>query len=276
MTAFCNRRVPAIALAKELIEEGKLGEIYQWRATWLSDWPMAPTFPLVWRMRKEKAGFGALTDIGSHATDLARYLVGEIEQVVGMTATFIKERPLPDDPSRKGPVTVDDAALFLARFANGAIGSFEVTRFAGGNKERLGFQINGSKGSLRFDLNRMNELEYFSWEDSPRVQGFRTIFVGHEQHPYGENWWPQGHQIGYGELFVNQAYELMNALAEDRMPVPSFEDGVRCQAVLEAVARSVAEERWVNVEELLALTSEEGHEHILPLEIGRDEKAPTA
>ncbi len=250
MTAFNFRRIPAVTLAKEFIEEGKLGRIYHWRATWLSDWIVDPGFPLVWRLQKDKAGSGALGDIGSHIVDLARYLVGEIEAVVGMTETFVKERPLLDDPTKRGQVTVDDAALFLARFESGAIGSFEATRFAGGDKERVGFEINGSKGCLRFNYNYFNELHFFSWEDPPREQGFKTIYVGDERHPYVKHWWPNGHFIHYGSLFVNQAYELVKALANDEMPVPNFEDGVKCQAVLEAVERSVEEERWIRPAEL--------------------------
>jgi predicted dehydrogenase len=251
MTAFNFRTVPAITLAHELIQEGRLGEIYHWRAHWLSDWIMAPDFPLVWRLQADKAGLGALGDIGAHVVDLARWLVGEVGEVVAMAETFIKERPLVDDPTRRGQVTVDDGAAFLARFANGALGVFEVTRFAGGNKERMGFEVNGSKGSLRFEYNHMNELDFFSWEESPRTQGFRTIFVGNPAHPYVANWWPNGHFIHYGALFVNQVYSLLEALADGRMPSPNFRDGLACQAVLEAAARSVAERRWVAIAELL-------------------------
>ncbi len=251
MIAFNFRRIPAVALAKELIAEGKLGRICQWRATWLSDWIMPADFPLVWRLQKDKAGSGALGDIGSHIVDLARFLVGDIESVVGAWETFRAERPLVGDPTRSGQVTVDDATLFLARFENGALGSFEATRYAGGDKERVGFEINGEKGSLRFNYNYFNELHFFSWEEPPREQGFKTIYVGDPAHPYVKNWWPNGHFIHYGSLFVNQAYELFKALANDQMPTPNFEDGVQCQAVLEAVEKSIAEERWVQPAELL-------------------------
>ncbi len=251
MIAFNFRRIPAVALAKEFIEEGRLGRICQWRATWLSDWVMSEDLPLVWRLQKDKAGSGALGDIGSHIIDLARFLVGDIESVVGMWETFKKERPLMDDPTKSGQVTVDDAVIFLARFENGVIGSFEATRYAGGDKERVGFEINGEKGSLRFNYNYFNELHFFSWEDPPREQGFKTIYVGDPAHPYVKNWWPNGHFIHYGSIFVNQAYELFKALAHNEMPVPNFEDGVQCQAVLEAVEKSIAEQRWVRPAELL-------------------------
>ncbi|MGQ9627685.1 MAG: Gfo/Idh/MocA family protein [Anaerolineae bacterium] len=252
MVAFNFRRIPAVALAREFIQEGKLGQIYHWRATWLSDWLMSRDFPLVWRLEKEKAGSGSLGDIGSHVVDLARFLVGEIEEVIGTWETFCKERPLVEDPTKKGRVTVDDATLFLARFANGAIGSFEVTRFAGGNKERVGFEINGEKGSLRFNYNYFNELHYFSWDDPPREQGFKVIYVGDPQHPYVRNWWPNGHFEHYGSLFVNQAYELVRSLQAGEMPTPNFEDGVECQAVLEAVEKSIRERSWVRPADLLS------------------------
>lgn len=256
MVAFCNRCVPAIALARELIKEGKLGRIYHWRGSWIADWCIDPKSPLVWRLQRDIAGSGALGDIGSHMVDLARYLVGEIDSVIGITETFIKERSLLDDPDRIGKVDVDDACLFLARFESGALGSFEVTRVATGNKERYGFEINGSKGSLRFNYNHMDELYYFSRQDQPKEQGFRTIFLGGDKdHPYvGTKWgWGGGHgESGYGDLFTFQAYELMKAIANDTMPSPNFQDGVRCQAVLEAVGKSVEEGHWIKIKELMA------------------------
>jgi predicted dehydrogenase len=250
MLAFNFRRIPAITLARQFIEEGKIGRICHWRASWLSDWIMPEGFPLVWRLQKGNVGSGPLGDLGAHVVDLARFLVGEVDEVVGMWETFRKERPLADDPTRTGQVTVDDAALFLARFTSGALGSFEVTRYAGGNRQRFGLEINGDRGSLRFNFNYFSELHYFSWDDPPREQGFKVIYVGDPQHPYAANWWPNGHFTHYGSLFVNQAYELFKALANDEMPVPNFEDGVRCQAVLEAVEKSIQERRWVRPADL--------------------------
>lgn len=256
MVCFNYRRVPAIALAKKLIEEERLGRIYHFRAVYLQDWIVDPDFPLVWRLRKEKAGSGVHGDLNAHIIDLARYLVGEIAEVVGMAETFIKERPLPAEntaglgavPSgKKGRVTVDDATLFLARFKNGALGSFEATRFATGRKNYERIEINGSKGSLVFCLERMNELEFYSLEDSKAVQGFRTILATENLHPYVQAWWPPGHLIGYEHTFVHTVYDLIECLAQDKKPFPNFVDGVRCQEVLEAVINSVEKEKWISV-----------------------------
>lgn len=249
LVGFNYRRVPAIALAKQFVEEGKLGKICLWRATWLSDWVMPEDFPLVWRLRKDKAGSGALGDIGSHIIDLARYLVGDISKVIGTWETFRKERPLEEDPTRTGQVTVDDGAVFLTRFENGAMGTFEATRYAAGNKDLFSFEINGERGSLRFNYNHSGALEYFTWDDPPRDGGFRTIYLGNSEQPY--SWWPNVLPVGYGDTFVNEMYELVSALQEDRMPSPGFEVGVQCQAVVEAVIRSIEEERWVNLSEMI-------------------------
>ena len=253
---FNYRRVPAIALARQLIEAGEIGKVYHWRATWLEDWAINPETPLVWRLQRDKAGSGSLGDLGSHLIDLARYLVGPIKETIGMTETFIKERPLlPADRTAdktRGPVTVDDGALFLARFENGAIGSFEATRFAGGNRDRFTFEINGSKGSLYFDFQRLNELRYYSWNDSVQQQGYRTIVVGQSEHPYVGNWWPTGLGLGYDAAFVHTIYDFLNALAEGKSAQPDFRQGLQVQSVLEATSRSVDEKRWVQVNEVLA------------------------
>jgi len=255
MVGFNYRRVPAVGLAKKMIEEGKIGEVYHFRATYLQDWIVDPEFPLVWRLQKEKAGSGPHGDLNAHIIDLARYLVGEFDQVVGMSKTFIHERPLPEEVTglaakagaKKGKVTVEDACLFLAKFKNGALGSFEATRFATGRKNYNRFEINGSKGSIVFNLEEMNVLEFYSREDPDYAQGFKRIMVTESTHPYISAWWPPGHIIGYEHTFVHQAYDLMNALAEDKMPSPSFVDGVRCQEVLEAVEKSVQKGKWVKV-----------------------------
>ncbi len=259
MVAFNYRRVPAIGLAKQLIESGKLGKIYHYRATYLQDWIVDPEFPLVWRLQKDKAGSGPHGDLNAHITDLAHYLVGDIDKVIGMSETFIKKRPLEEGPvgllSAKsgreyGEVTVDDATLFLAKFKGGALGSFEATRFATGRRNFERIEINGSKGSLVFNFERMNELEYYSKEDDPNEQGFKTILVTEPTHPYIKAWWPPGHTIGYEHTFIHEVYDLMQAIAGDEMPSPDFKDGVKCQAVLEAVEKSIAEERWVGIDEV--------------------------
>ena len=253
---FNYRRVPAIALARQLIDEGKIGQIYHWRTTWLEDWAIDPEAPLVWRLQRDKAGSGTLGDLGSHLIDLAHYLVGPIKETIGATETFIKERPLlPADRTAdktRGPVTVDDGALFLVRFDGGAMGSFEVTRFAGGNRDRFVFEINGSKGSLYFDFQRLNELRYYSWDDSTQEQGYRTIVVGQSEHPYVGNWWPTGLGLGYDAAFVHTISDFLNGLAEGRSAEPDFRQGLQVQSVLEATSRSVDEKRWVRVDEVLA------------------------
>lgn len=223
----------------------------------MQDWVVDPEFPLVWRLRREKAGSGALGDIGAHIIDLARFLVGEITHVVGMTATFIEERPLPmemmDLTSAAGPqrgkVNVDDGVAFLARFDNEAIGNFEATRFATGRKNYQRFEINGSRGSLVFNLERMNELRFYSLDDAPHCQGFRTILVTESVHPYVSAWWPPGHGLGYEHTFTHAVADLLNAVGEDRMPQPDFAEGVKVQAVLEAVEESWAQKKWVQVKE---------------------------
>jgi predicted dehydrogenase len=259
MVAFNYRRVPAIQLAKKFIEEGKLGKIYHYRATYLQDWIVDPEFPLVWRLQKDKTGSGPHGDLNAHIIDLAHYLIGELDKVVGMNETFIKKRPLIEEASsglsatskkEYGEVTVDDATLFLAKFKGGALGSFEATRFATGRKNFERIEINGSKGSLVFNFERMNELEYFSGEDDSNEQGFRTIMVTQPTHPYMSAWWPPGHIIGYEHTFIHEVYDLMQAIAKDEMPSPDFEDGVKCQTVLEAVEKSIEDGKWVQICEL--------------------------
>ena len=179
------RRAPAVMLARELIEEGKLGRLYHFRGTYLQDWVADPSVPLVWRLRKEAAGSGALGDIASHSLDLARFLVGEITEVTGALETFVKERPLPENPKKKGKVTVDDASASVVRFDNGALGTIEASRFATGRKNYNRFEINGSKGSVVFNLERMNELDVYLTGDDPAVQGFHNVMVTNgASHPY--------------------------------------------------------------------------------------------
>lgn len=252
MVAFNFRRIPAVTLAREFVREGKLGKIHMWRATWLSDWSRAEDVPLVWRLQKERAGYGVLGDLGSHMIDWARYVIGEIDTVIGNWQTFRKERSLESDPGRVGQVTVDDAVSFLAQFENGAMGTFEATAYAGGHKDWLTFEINGEKGSLRYNLTEFDRLQLFTTEDPPREQGFKTILVADQSHPYMH--WTRNRQFldNYGALFINQAYELFKALDKDEMPVPNFEDGLRCQAVVEAVAKSIEQGRWIRPAELLS------------------------
>lgn len=238
------RRVPAVAFARELISAGRIGEIYHYRGTYLQDWLVDPDFPRVWRLEKARAGSGALGDLLSHSIDLARYLVGEITEVSGLLKTFIPERPLPDSRTM-APVEVDDAALSLVKFGNGAVGTIEATRFAAGRKNYNRFEINGSLGSIVFNLERMNELELYVNEGLE--SGFRTIQVTGKGYPYMEGWWPRGHIIGYEHTFTHTVLDLLKAVAEGQLPTPNFEDGVRNQLVLDAVERSAVSGSWESV-----------------------------
>ncbi len=245
MVCHNYRRVPAVQLAKKFVDEGRIGEIRHWRAVYLQDWLLDPKSPLTWRLRKETGGAGPLADLGSHLVDLAHFLLGPITEVVGVAETFIKERPLDGtDGVEMGRVTVNDAAAFLARFACGAIGTFEATPLVPGRKAHESFEINGSEGSLVFDLERMNELKVHFEEDPPEVSGFRTVLVTEPEHHYMEAWWPPGHIIGYEHTFVHTIKDLLDGIAAGKSPAPTFEDGYRCQAVLDAVQRSVESRAW--------------------------------
>ncbi|MFI7128316.1 Gfo/Idh/MocA family protein [Nonomuraea sp. NPDC050153] len=254
MVAFNYRRVPAIALARRYVEEGRIGEVRHVRAAYLQDWIVDPEFPLVWRLQKDKAGAGALGDIGSHIVDAAQFITGQ--QVVGVSAlteTFIKERPIAAASSGleatgtadMGEVTVDDAALFIGRLSGGGLASFEATRFAFGRKNAMRIEINGSLGSLAFDFEAMNEL-WFSSDGG----GFERILVTEPDHPYVGAWWPPGHGLGYEHTFTHEINDFLEAIATGADPTPSFADGLRVQRVLEAVERSAAQgSRYMNVED---------------------------
>lgn len=248
MVNFNYRRVPAVQLARKLVREGRIGEIRHWRAVYLQDFILDPGFPLIWRFRKEDAGSGALGDLGAHVVDLAHLIVGPIASVVGTSETFIKERPLEESGRETGEVTVDDATAFLARFENGAIGTFEATRLAPGRKNHNRFEVNGSEGSLVFDLERMNELEVYFADDPGDAGGFRTVMVTEPDHPYMQAWWPPGHIIGYEHTFTHTVRDLLDGISTGENPAPTFEDGYRCQAVLDAVERSFESGRWTNPE----------------------------
>jgi predicted dehydrogenase len=241
------RRAPAVMLAKRLIDEGTLGDIRHYRGIYLQDWIADPRFPLVWRLDRKKAGSGALGDIAAHSIDLARFLVGEIVEVSACLETFVKQRPLPDNPKRTGKVTVDDAVAALVRFDNGALGTIEASRMALGRKNSNRFEINGSKGSLSFDLERLNELDVYLQSDPKSVRGFRRVLVTEADHPYIKAWWPPGHIIGYEHTFVHTVFDLIEAIADDRLPTPNFIDGVRNQRVLQAMEKASASRRWVKI-----------------------------
>ncbi len=257
---FNYRFTPAILLAKQLIDSGKLGTLYHFRAKYLQDWILDPLFPLVWRLDKSVAGSGAHGDLGAHLIDLAHFLVGGMKRVIGANKTFITERPevsvmqgltaeSPENAAMK-TVTVDDATLFLTEFESGALGSFEATRLAAGHKNDMSFEINGSKGSVRFEFERMNELQYLDATEDPSIRGFRTIQATEGCHPYIKAWWPAGHVIGYEQTFVHEFHEFIRAIVQNGATSPSFADGVRCCQVLDAVDKSIAEERWIRVEDI--------------------------
>ena len=258
MVGFTYRRVPAIGLARQLVAEGRLGEIRHVRAQYLQDWIADPLAPMSWRLDKEKAGSGALGDIGAHVIDLTQFITGRtISGVSGLLETFVKERPLPAESGRlsgvggseMGTVTVDDAAAFLARFDGGALGVFEATRFATGRKNAIRLEINGSDGSLAFDFEDMNVLHFHDATEPAVTAGFRRIVVTEPEHPYVGAWWPAGHGLGYEHGFTHQVVDLLTAIAKDEDPTPSFADGLQVQRVLDAVERSAADRStWTSIQ----------------------------
>ncbi|WP_439380810.1 Gfo/Idh/MocA family protein [Amycolatopsis lexingtonensis] len=247
MVAFNYRRVPALAHARKLVASGALGEIRHVRSVYLQDWLSDPEAPMTWRLRKESAGSGALGDLGAHIVDAAQFVTGDlITGVSALTNTFVKQRPAENGGT--DDVTVDDTALFLARLAGGAVATFEATRFALGRKNAMRLEVNGSKASLAFDFESMNELQWY--EGSGTEAGFRRILVTEPQHPYVGVWWPPGHLLGYEHTFTHEVADLLDAIGAGTDPAPSFDDGLRVQRVLDAVEKSAAAEAsWTAVEE---------------------------
>ena len=241
MCAFNYRFVPALRLAREIIQAGRLGRIYHFRAQYLQEWILDPTFPMVWRLDAGSAGSGALGDLGTHIIDLARFLVGEPASVSAVTATFIPERATAEGSTAQ--VSVDDAFAATLTFANGAIGTLEASRFARGRKNHQVIEINGEKGSLAFNLERLNELEvYLPEEEQPRdVQGFRQVLVTESSHPFYDAWWPQGHIIGWEHTFVHEIKHFFDAIVNGKSVAPEgadFEDGYRASVVADAILES--------------------------------------
>ncbi|MFG3559001.1 Gfo/Idh/MocA family protein [Micromonospora sp. NPDC047557] len=270
MCGFNYRRVPAVTMMRQMVADGRLGVIRHVRATYLQDWIVDPQFPLVWRLQKDRAGSGALGDIGAHIIDLTQFVVGQrITGVSAITETFVKERPLPagssglaatvdgsgsvdGNGSATGPVTVDDAAIFVARLDGGALATYEASRFATGRKNALRVEINGSLGSVVFDLERLNELEFYDATRPTLEQGFSRILVTESDHPYMSAWWPPGHIIGYEHSFTHQMRDLIEAIATGTDPAPSFADALQVQLVLDAVTRSAdVGSSWTDVEPAL-------------------------
>ena len=253
------RRVPAVSFAKQMIDSGRLGRIYHWRGAYLQDWISDPSFPLTWHLREESAGAGPQNDLNSHSVDLARYLVGEISTVSAMLKTFIFERPIPgagagtfsfgsgSSSAEMGKVTVEDAAFMVVEFENGALGSFETSRFANGRKNYNTFEIYGSEGSLSFNMERMNELEYLDLGDPAEEQGFKTIQTTDPSHPYMSAWWPPGHIIGYEHTFIHAVKDFLEAIENDTEISPNLYDGMKVMQVLQAGVQSSETGRHVSV-----------------------------
>ena len=236
LCAFNYRFVPAIRLAREMLEAGELGEVYHFRGRYLQEWIADPAFPKVWRLDRAVAGSGALGDLGAHVIDLARYLVGEVASASGLTRTFVENR-------EGGRVDVDDAVEAAVEFDGGAVGTIEASRFCPGRKNGLAFEINGSKGSIAFELERLNELQVYLAGSSPggRAQGFRTVLVSEADHPFWEHWWPHGHIIGWEHTFVHELHHLLSCIARGEPVGPhgaTFEDGYRAAEVCDAILRS--------------------------------------
>ena len=242
------RRLPAVTLAKKIIDDGRLGKLYHFRARYLQDWAMSPQLQMLWRFDKKLAGSGALGDLGSHIVDLAQYLCDDITDVSATMETFIRERPRAAGARKKDKVTVDDAVVMCVRFANGAIGTLEGTRFAYGRKNHNAFEINGSKGSLVFDLENLNNLRFCSADDAPDVQGFHEIIaVSKGKHPYADHWWADGHILGYEHSFTHSVNDFLMAIESGGEIHPNFDDGLKNQEVLDAVERASGSKRWVKV-----------------------------
>jgi predicted dehydrogenase len=257
MVGFTYRRVPAVGLARQLVADGRLGEIRHVRAQYLQDWIADPEAPLSWRLVKERAGHGALGDIGAHIIDLTQYITGDrIAEVSGQLQTFVTERPLPEThsglsgtaSSKRGQVTVDDAASFLTRFESGAMGVFEATRFATGRKNAIRIEVNGSRGSVAFDFEDMNILHFYDATEDAQTAGFRRILATEPEHPYVSAWWPPGHLLGYEHGFTHQVVDFVTAIADGTDPSPSFAEGLQVQRVLDAVAVSSELRAWQDVE----------------------------
>ncbi|SFB58691.1 Predicted dehydrogenase [Amycolatopsis marina] len=246
MVAFNYRRVPALALARRLIADGRLGTLRHVRAVYLQDWLSDSESPMTWRLRKEQAGSGALGDIGAHIVDATQFVTGDVlTGVSGLTETFVRERPAPGGTEE---VTVDDCALFIGRFSSGAVASFEATRYALGRKNAMRLEVNGTRGSLSFDFESMNELWFCDGDDPSETQGFRRIVVTEEDHPYVGAWWPPGHLLGYEHTFTHEVADFLTAIGTGEPASPSFADGLRVQQVLGAVESSAAAgSQWSDV-----------------------------
>jgi predicted dehydrogenase len=249
MVGFTYRRVPAIQLMRRIVQAGDIGEIRQVRAQYLQDWLADPTAPMSWRLDRDVAGSGALGDLASHIVDAVQFVTGQhVTRVTGITRTFVERRPWSSDRAddTTGAVTVDDATAFLATLDGGAMATFEATRVASGRKNALRIEVSGSTGTVAFDLEDLNYLQYFRTDDGPTA-GFRRVMVTEPDHPYIAAWWPAGHSLGYEHAFSHQVADLVEDIGQQRQPRPSFTDGYQVQLVLDAVERSAATDAWVSI-----------------------------
>ena len=251
MVWYNYRRVPAISLAKQIVEEGRLGRIFHYRAAYLQDWTISANVPMggatLWRLDGEVAGSGVSGDLASHSIDTALWLNGAIQSVCGMTEIFIKERPVQEKPDERKSIEVDDNCAFLARFENGSNGTFEATRYARGRKNQNSFEINGEKGSLYFDLENMHQLQYFNHADPDHLQGWRNILVTASEHPYMDKWWVPGCVIGYEHTFINALADFVGGLESGEGTHPTFADALETQKVHDCMLSSAREGKWINV-----------------------------
>ncbi len=249
MVAYNYRFVPAIALARNLIASGKLGRIFHFRAVYLQDWIIDPEFPMTWRFTKEVAGSGSLGDLGSHILDIGRFLVGEPTKVMGMTKTFIDERP--DGQGGRTKVDVDDAVTAMLEFENGAMGTIEATRFANGHRNGNMWEINAENGSIRFNLERLNELDVYWADGRKETLGFTNVLVSEPHHPYWENWWPAGHIIGWEHTFVHEFHHFFDAIVNNKDVAPygaDFVDGYKNAVICDAILKSAETGRMVDIQ----------------------------
>jgi predicted dehydrogenase len=247
MVWYNYRRVPAVTLAKQLIDEGRLGRIFHYRAKFLQDWTISQDVPqggqALWRLDADAAGSGVTGDLLAHCIDTALWLNGHIDKVAATTETFIKQRQH-TGTGKMEEVRIDDASAFLARFENGSLGTFEATRYARGHKALYTFEINGEHASIAWDLHDLHRLQYFEHRDAGKLRGWRSIHVTDNDHPYMQHWWVPGLQIGYEHTFVHQVADLLQGLAENKVPGPSFRDALATEYVIDAVLKSAKNESW--------------------------------
>jgi len=252
MVWFNYRRVPAIALAKQIVNEGRLGRTFHYRAKYLQDWTISPNVPqggaTLWRLDADAAGSGVTGDLLAHSIDTAMWLIGDIDSVCAMTETFVKQRKLQDQPDVVKPVRIDDACAFLVRFKNGAIGTFESTRYARGRKNQNTFEVNGEKSSISFDLEDAHRLQFFDHGDASHLHGWRSIHVTDFEHPYMNHWWVPGCVIGYEHTFINALADFLTCLEKGENISPDFAEALKTQCVCDAVLSSAAKKKWETVQ----------------------------